>query len=250
MVPFATFLDRVGVISQNSKDGMMLGRILSRSVGDDPHQVYQNPGMLYQPSPQKPAILYLEESLSAASAESAANFQRRLNLYRHEGFEVVGLDSRWNFIAEVPFLLYPLDAYPAFAFTHTNPLLRNPFEPPRRTLDGNLYLRLPKGGIALRFGLFDKARSLSGLFESLVKEKLGEGFVLASPSVEAIPTAEINGGTAGVRLDGHDRITMVKNRINSWGQVNLPTRNWRGQHVGITFSGPLPALMHFVEPKP
>jgi Asp-tRNA(Asn)/Glu-tRNA(Gln) amidotransferase A subunit family amidase len=258
MVSSAIFLERVGVLAQSSKDGMMLGRILSRNFGADPHQKFQNPGMLYQAAPQKPVIVYLEEPLAPTpsgsepkfSPESVANFQRQMNLYRRMGFEVIGLDSRWNVISEVPFLLYPYDAYAASTFTHTNPLQRNPFQPPRVTLDSNLYLRLPKGDISVRFGLFERARSLSVLLESLIMEKLGSGYVIASPSVEALPTQEIQNGKAGPKWDNHDRVSMLKNRVDAFGQINLPTANWKGRHVGITFTGPLPELMHFVDSKP
>jgi len=258
MVSSAIFLERIGVLAQFSKDGMMLSRLLSRNFGADPHQRYQNPGMFYQTSPKKPVIVYLEEPLAPPtpgtepkfSPESLANFQRQMNLYRRLGFEVIGLDSRWNVISEVPFLLYPYDAYAASTFTHTNPLQRNPFQPPRVTLDNNLYLRLPKGDISVRFGLFERTRSFSLLLESLLMEKLGSGYVIASPSVEAIPTPEIQAGKAGPQWDNHDRVTMLKNRVDAFGQINLPTANWKGRHVGITFTGPLPELMHFVDSKP
>jgi hypothetical protein len=224
---------------------MTLARYLSRVVGDDPHQRFENPGMLYQPSSQKPVVAYLEDIVRAASPEAQVHFSNQLEKFREQGHGVVPLDSQWNFLSEVPFLLYPLDAYPATAFTHTNPLHPNPLEPPRRTLDQNLVIRLPKAAISLRFGLFDRARSLSNRYHKIVNEKLGEGVVLLSPSTESIPTLDLFQQKAGARLDGHDRITMPKNRIPDWGQVSLP--NQENNAVGITVTGHLPDLMHFVQ---
>jgi hypothetical protein len=222
---------------------MTLARLLSRVTGDDPHLRLQNSGALYQGNPRPPTILYLESLVAQASKESRAHFFRTMDSYRARGYEVVPLGAAWDFLAETPLRLYPFDAYVAGAFTHTNPLQGHFFEPPRRTLDENLRVRLPKGAISLRLGFYDEARRLSQLFESLVNRKLGEGVVIASPSTEAIPTAEVMAGKAGARLDGHDRITMAKNRIPDWGQVNLPTAD--RPELGVSFSGPLPNLMHF-----
>lgn len=248
MVPFATFLDRVGVIARHAQDGMMLARTLSRTVGDDPHMRFQNPGMLYQPSTQKPVLLYLEKLITEASEQARYNFVRQLEYYRRHGYAVIGLDANWNFIAEAPMLLYPFDAYSAAAFTHTNPLRPTFMEPPRRTLDYNLLLRLPKGGIALRFGLFDRARQLSSRFQDILHQKIGGDFVLMSPSAEAITTQEILNGQAGAKLDHHDLITMQKNRVPDWGQLNLPTTP--GSPVGVVLTGSLPNLLHFTTPPP
>jgi Asp-tRNA(Asn)/Glu-tRNA(Gln) amidotransferase A subunit family amidase len=246
MVPFATFLDRVGVITRHPQDGMTLARYLSRVVGDDPHQRFENPGMLYQPSAQKPTVVYLEDLVRAASPEAQAHFSNQLERFREQGHTVIPLDSKWNFLSEVPLILYPMDAYPATAFTHTNPLHPNKFEPPRRTLDENLLVRLPKAAISLRFGLFDRARALSHQYSKIVNERLGEGVVLLSPSAESIPTLEIRQQKAGAKLDGHDRITMAKNRLLDWGQMSLP--NPQNNSVGITATGRLPDLMHFIQP--
>jgi hypothetical protein len=163
--------------------------------------------------------------------------------YRAQGYEVKSLGPEWDFIAEAPMRLYPFDAYVGGAFTHTNPLQGHRFDPPRRVLDDNLAVRLPKGGLSLRLGFYDQARQLSRQYESLINRKLGADVVLASPSTEAIPTAEIVTGRAGARLDGHDRITMAKNRIPGWGQMTLPARDH--PEVGVAFSGSLPHLMHF-----
>src|SRR4029434_1422174 len=163
----------------------------------------------------------------------------------YQGYEITPLGSEWNFLSEVPLILYPMDAYPAAAFTHTNPFRRNPFEPPRRTLDENLLVRLPKAAISLRFGLFDRARSLSERYRQIVADKLGDEIVMRAPSTEAIWTEDLMAGRAGARLDGHDRITMSKNRIPEWGQLSLPAAE--NQTVGMTVTGQLPYLMRFFQ---
>lgn len=243
MVPFATFLDRVGVLARESRDAMEISRYLSKVVGSDPHQRLQNPGSAYQPSNQRPSIAYLESLVNQASPRAQVNFLRTLEEYRAQGYEVKPLGPEWDFISEAPMRLYPFDAYVAGAFTHTNPLQGQRFDPPRRVLDENLAVRLPKGAISLRSGFYDQARELSRRYESLVNRKLGADVVLASPSTEAIPTADILANRAGARLDGHDRITMAKNRIPNWGQLTLPARDH--PEVGVAFSGTMPQLMHF-----
>jgi len=206
---------------------------------------YENPGMLYQPSPGKPKVAYLEDVWSAASPEARSHFTARIEALRAQGHEVIALGPEWNFLSEVPLILYPMDAYPAAAFTHTNPFRNNPFEPPRRTLDENLLVRLPKAAISLRFGLFDRSRSLSERYRQTVAEKLGDDVVLLSPSTEAIMTDDLIQQRAGAKLDGHDRITMPKNRIPEWGQLSLP--NPENQAIGIAAAGRLPDLMRFYE---
>ena len=140
-------------------------------------------------------------------------------------------------------LLYPFDAYVAGAFTHTNPLQGQRFDPPRRVLDDNLAVRLPKGGLSLGLGFYDQARGLSQTYQNLVRNKLGSGVVMVSPAAEAIPTSDLLAGRAGARLDGHDRITMAKNRVPEWGQMTFPAED--NLAVGVSFSGALPDLMHF-----
>lgn len=243
MIPFATFLDRVGVLARESRDAMEVARYLSKVVGGDPHQRLQNPGSQYQPANQRPTIAYLESLVSQASPRAQVNFLQTIEEYRAQGYEIRGLGPEWDFIAEAPMRLYPFDAYVAGAFTHTNPLQGHRFDPPRRVLDNNLEVRLPKGGLSLRSGFYDQARDLSARFESLVNRKFGSEVVLASPSTEAIPTADIQAGRAGARLDGHDRITMAKNRIPGWGQLTLPATDH--PDVGVAISGGLPQLMHF-----
>ena len=104
-------------------------------------------------------------------------------------------------------------------------------------------MRLPKGGLSLRLGFYDQARALSREYQDLMRSKLGENTVLLSPATEAIPTADLLAGRAGARLDGHDRITMPKNRIPEWGQMTFPAPG--RPEVGISLSGALPDLMHF-----
>lgn len=243
MVPFATFLDRVGVMARAPRDAMTVARYLSRVAGGDPHQRLQNPGALYQASPTRPALVYLESLVAQASPEARVHFLQSVEAHRQQGFEVRALGAEWDFLAEAPLLLYPFDAYVAGAFTHTNPLQRQRFDPPRRVLDENLAVRLPKGGLSLSLGFFDQARGLSQRYLELVRGKLGQGVVLVSPAAEAIPTAELAAGRAGARLDGHDRITMAKNRIPEWGQMTLPAEG--RPEVGVSFAGALPDLMHF-----
>ncbi|MBL7685413.1 MAG: hypothetical protein JNK65_05200 [Deltaproteobacteria bacterium] len=249
MIPFATFLDRIGVISKHSQDGLKLARLLTRKYGLDPHQqAYENPGMLFQPAHEKPMIVFLQRLLEAASPSARKHFMQEIQRYHYEGYEIIGLEGKgWDFLTEVPLLLYPLDAYPAAAFTHTNPFQRQRFEPPRRTLDENLMIRLPKGAIAIRSGMFDRARQLSHEFHRVVQEKLGKGVVLLSPSTESVATDLLLSGRAGNLLDGHDRITMAKNRIPNWGQVNLPSE--QNSHVGTVVTGELPDLMVMLSKK-
>lgn len=243
MVPFATFLDRVGVMAREPRDAMTLARYLSRVAGEDPHQRLQNPGALYQASPTRPSMVYLESLVAQASPEARVHFLQSVEAYRQQGFDVRALGKEWDFLSEAPLLLYPFDAYVAGAFTHTNPLQRQRFDPPRRVLDENLAVRLPKGGLSLRLGFYDQARGLSQRYQELLRSKLGPNVVLASPAAEAIPSADIAAGRAGARLDGHDRITMAKNRIPEWGQMTFPAEG-RTQ-VGLSLSGTLPDLLHF-----
>ncbi|MCC6273452.1 MAG: hypothetical protein IT572_08295 [Deltaproteobacteria bacterium] len=243
MVPFATFLDRVGVMARAPRDAMTLARYLSRVAGEDPHQRLQNPGELYQASPTRPALVYLESLVAQASPEARVHFLQSVEAHRRQGFEVRSLGTEWDFLAEAPLLLYPFDAYVAGVFTHTNPLQRQRFDPPRRVLDENLAVRLPKGGLSLSLGFYDQARGLSQRYLELVRGKLGQGVVLVSPAAEAISTAELAAGRASPRLDGHDRITMAKNRIPEWGQMTLPAEG--SPEVGLSFAGALPDLMHF-----
>lgn len=243
MVPFATFLDRVGVLAREPGDALTLARLLSRVAGSDPHQRHQNPGARFEASPTRPSLIYLESVVAQASPAARVNFLKRVEEYRQQGFAVRSLGPEWNFLAEAPLLLYPFDAYAAGVFSHTNPLQRHRFEPPRRTLDENLLVRLPKGGLSLRLGFFDEARRLSRSYQDLVRNKLGSGLVLASPAAEAISTADLAAGRAGALLDGHDRITMAKNRIPEWGQLTLPSV--ARPEVGLSLAGALPDLMHF-----
>jgi len=243
MVPFATFLDRVGVLARDPADALSLARMLSRVAGSDPHQRLQNPGAMFEASPARPRIAYLESLVAQASPEARVNFLRKVEEYRQQGFEVQSLGSEWDFVAQAPMRLYPFDAYVPEAFTHTNPLQRNRFDPPRRTLDDNLRVRLPKAALSLRLGFYDEARSLSQQYQDLLRNKVGEGVVLVSPATEAIRTEELLAGRAGTLLDGHDLITMAKNRMPEWGQVTLPSAEM--PHVGLSLSGALPDLMHF-----
>ena len=243
MVPFATFLDRVGVLARESRDAMEIARYLSKVEGGDPHQRLQNPGAQFQPAHQRPTIAYLESLVSAASPQAQMSFLQRIDEYRAQGYEVQALGPEWDFIGEAPMRLYPFDAYVAGAFTHTNPLQNHRFDPPRRVLDDNLMVRLPKGALSLRLGFYDQARELSRRYESLIHRKIGSDVILASPSTEAISTADIFANRAGARLDGHDRITMAKNRIPGWGQLTLPSQD--RPEVGVALTGTLPQLMHF-----
>ncbi len=243
MIPFATFLDRVGILAKNPRDGMTLARLLSQRVGDDPHMPNQNPASQYHPSVRPPKIVYLEDLLKEVSAEARSHFLGQMEKYRRRGIQIVPLNSSWNFLAEVPLKLYPYDAYGAAIFTHANPLQNRRLDPPRRTLDDNLSVRLPKGVAALESGYYDRARESSRRYLNLVRSKLGDGVVLASPAPEAIPTESILQGKAGSLLDLHDKITMAKNRIPEWGQVTLPKR--LHSPFGIAVSGSLPDLAYF-----
>jgi len=245
ILPFATFLDRVGILANHPQDAMTLARYLARREAEDPHAILKNPGELFKSSSEMPKIAYLSSLLEEVSPKARKNFLAKMMEYQKNGYEVLALGSEWNFLADAPLKLYPFDAYPAGVFTHTNPLQGNRFDPPRRTLDDNLKLRLPKGALAIELGYFDQARALSQKFLALTREKLGEGIVLASPATEAIPSSEILAGKAGAKLDLHDKITMAKNRVPEWGQMVFPEKP--GSEVGVAFSGHLPDLMHFIE---
>jgi Asp-tRNA(Asn)/Glu-tRNA(Gln) amidotransferase A subunit family amidase len=237
MVPFDTFLDRVGVLALHPQDALFMVRQLTRPLNG--HAV-----KALQPSPERPRMVYVEEVLKQASPQAKAHFLAQMEKYQAEGYDVIPLGEQWNFLVEAPLLLYPIDAYGAAAFAHTNPLQKNLWEPPRRSLDRNLWTRLPRGEISLRYGLFDQARQLTKRYQDLVRSKLGPQTVLASPSTEAIPKVEIENGRAGSLLDQHDRITMAKNRMPEWGQINLPAKK-RGK-VGVVFSGSLENLTQFL----
>lgn len=245
MAAFATFLDRIGVMSLHPSDGMRLASILTRRVADDPFMTHENPGRFFTPSASRPRVYFLTELYNKASEISQAHFIERMKRLHERGYEIVALNSDWNFLAMVPTLLYPFDAYPAAAFTHTNPLQGNFFDPPRISLDANMRVRMPKAALSIQHGFFDRARSLSGRYSSLIRRFFPEGSILASPSAEAILTADIVEGRAGARLDGHDDITMGKNRETTWGQASIPAHP--NAEVGVAFSGTLPDLMRVME---
>lgn len=244
MIPFDTLLDRVGFLTRHRQDALQLLHLLSPRANRNGHPVDLDAVFRRPVTSHRPTVVYLNDVLQAASKRSRANFQKTMEAYRRRGFQVKALSSEWNFLAEAPLLLYPIDAYGAAAFTHTNPLQKNFLEPPRRTLDRNLWTRLPKGEITLRYGLFDQARELTQVYRRLVQEKLGPLTVLVSPSTEAISTRRLLKGLAGGHLDQHDRITMAKNRNPHWGQVNLPETPTAP--VGVAISGPMAGLMHFL----
>ncbi|MGH7830266.1 MAG: amidase family protein, partial [Candidatus Binatia bacterium] len=245
MIPFATFLDRVGVLALHPADGLMMARLLSRLAPGDPHMRFQNPASLYQAYAERPRLAFLASLAAQASPEAYASFKRRLGDLQVGGYAAVSLGSEWNFLSEIPMRIYPYDAYTTAAFAHTNPLRENFWEPPRRTLDQNLALRIPKGVIAMRDGYYDRARRLSRRFDDLVRRKLGRGVVLVSPSAEAIPTEYLLNGKGAAALDQHDRVTMAKNRLPNWGQMVLPDP--QDPRVGMAFSGELPDLMQLVK---
>ncbi|MCE9624826.1 MAG: hypothetical protein K8R69_05145 [Deltaproteobacteria bacterium] len=250
MVPFSTRLDRVGVMAVHMEDAMSLARYLSRSVGDDPHVRWQNPGGLFQAAATRPRIVYLESLVKAATTERREHFQRQMQGYREQGYEVTALGPEWDFVAEAPLRMYPFDAYAEAAFAYTNPLRRRAMEVPLRSLDENLLVRLPKGAISIRLGFYDQTRRLSRQYQELVRSKLGEDSVVAFPSVENVPTADLFAGRAGNLLDGSDRITMAVNRIPEWGQITVPNADPALAEIGMAFSGRLPNLMHFSSEKP
>lgn len=237
MVPFDTSLDRVGVLALHPQDALFLVRLLSRPLNG--HAV-----KALQPSTEQPRVVYVQKVLDQASDKSKAHFLGQMEKYKESGYEVQALGKDWDFLVETPLLLYPIDAYGAAAFTHTNPLQKNLWEPPRRSLDRNLWARLPRGEISLRYGLFDQARELTQRYQELVRSKLGPQTVLVSPSTEAIPKLELEQGRAGSLLDQHDRITMAKNRMPEWAQISVPAR--KRSSVGIVYSGVLENLVQFL----
>lgn len=245
MAAFATFLDRIGAISLHASDGMNLASLLARRIGDDHLMTHSNPGLLFSPSARRPRIYFLTELLQQASQQAQQHFLAQMRRLHDQGYEVMALNSDWNFLSQVPMELYPFDAYPAAAGIHTNPLQRNCFDPPRISLDHNMRVRMPKAALSLEHGFFDRARQLSKQYASLVNRLFGEHSILASPSAEAIRTADIEAGIADKSLDGHDFITMNKNRVDSWGQVNLPADPHA--EVGVVFSGALPNLTRVLQ---
>lgn len=247
MIPFMTQLDRVALLSNSTEDAMQIAKLLGRPVPSDPNMRVASPGQEFQASPFAPRIVYLEELVQSAQLSPFARkiFLDRMAKLRGEGWEVLPLGKEWNFLSEFPYLVYPWDAYTAAAFTHTNPMQVNRFEPPRRTLDNNLLTRMPFGAFSLKEGHFDHARELSRRYQDLVREKLGPGVLVASPSTEAIPTALIREGKAGDNLDFHDMITMMKNRVEEFGQISLPLSE--NLQAGIAITGRLPDLLHFMD---
>jgi len=248
MIPFATFLDRVGVMSQQPKDGMYLAKLLAKQVGNDPHAKADNPGELFTPASFRPRLVYspaLVSEMEASFPGAGEAFMKQVESYQQRGHEVVALqDEAWKFSYDLPLINYPWDAYAANLFTHTNALKNGNFEPPRRTLDENNLNRYPLGQFALENGYFDRARANSKEYLSLMREKLGPGVVMLTPSTQAVPTSALLEGKAGAMLDLHDKITMNKNRIPEWGQINLPDSD---RAFGITLSGELPDLVHLME---
>ncbi len=250
MVPIATYLDRVGILTQKPEDGINLARLLARRVAGDPHMTLENPAALFHPSEERPQIFFLNDLFWEASMPSQRHFLAEMERLKAQGYEVRGLDFRWNFLAQVPGLLYPFDAYSGAAFTHTNPFQRNFWDPPRTTLDANLLSRLPKAALALKYGYFEYARALSHRLSTIVSAKFPPGTVLASPATEAIPTQELFQGRAEARLNVHDAATMLKNRLDHWGQVSVPFARSSRFHTGIAFSGHMPDLLRILEEAP
>ena len=245
MVPFASFLDRVGILSLHPQDGMDLAYALTRRIGDDPHMVRANPGKMFAPSREIPRIYFLMDVFRHSSRTAQESFIQKMQEMHAKGYQVRALNSDWNFLADIPMLLYPFDAYPAAAFTHMNPLRNNFYDPPRMSLDHNLYIRMPKAALSLEHGYYDKARDFSHRYAAVVSKLFPEGSVLASPSTEAILGQDILQGRAGNALDGHDRITMPKNRIDGWGQMSIPAHPHA--EVGLAFSGQLASLMRILQ---
>jgi len=242
MVPFDTYLDRVGILSQNSKDAWTLVQLLSKPIPGDPHMVNPPASAKFSQATLAPRIVYLESLLKGATPAARGTFLKRMETLKSQGFEVRSLDNDWNFIAEVPPILYTMDAYGAGVYSYTNPLKGHLWEPPRRTMDVNLQQRLAKGGLSLSHGLFDQARNLNSQYQNLVRRLFGEHTVLASPSPESIPTRDLIHGRAESKILRHDLLTQGKNRIPEWGQVNIPDQV--NPQVGVTYSSTLPNLLY------
>lgn len=249
MIPFFTRLDRVGVLSRFSHDTQLLALLLAKQAPGDPHMRTVNPGRHFHASPIQPRIAYLEDLVNRVGEKFDPTAQRlfleKMEALRAQGWEVIPLGSDWNFFSQIPRILYPWVAYPAAAFTHTNPLQANRFEAPRRTLDKPLLARLPFGAFSLENGYFDRAMALGERSVQLALEKLGPGVLLASPAPVAVPKRKIQEAQAGDELDLHDDITMYKNWETNSGQIVRPYAE--DPRFGIALTGPLPDLLHYLE---
>ncbi len=246
MLPFAPHLDRPGILGRNLGETEALARFLSRASDTDPRMRYPINEALqarYQPANEKPLVVYLKTLVEKSSAAAKQHFEEQLQALREKGYRIVELDARFDPMVEIPMELYPYDAYPVAGFAHTNPLQNgNGWEAPRYTLNPNLNGRLARGKLYIEHGIFDRALEIHREFQSLIQRILGDKTVMISPSCEAVPTNTFYpGGKSGSLLDGHDLITMLKNRILGWGQVNLPSD--QNNIVGVAASGPLPEVM-------
>lgn len=101
-------------------DAFYLAQVLSKQ-DSKPGKVAQ--GNHNQPiAKQKPKIVYLESVLAHASEKARQNFLKQVQNYREQGYEVRALGSEWDWVAEVPLLLYPFDSYPEAAFAQMESL--------------------------------------------------------------------------------------------------------------------------------
>ncbi|HEX5038000.1 MAG TPA: amidase family protein, partial [bacterium] len=206
MIPFATHLDTPGVMGVDRDEVLRLAKALTLPV-------YQSH---YDVPAEAPGVFYFEADAKHVSADSRANFDRRIGELRAAGLPVAALDERFAAVRRIPLDLYA-DSYVAAAFTLMNPLQVNVLEPQRYILDRNLQNRLAKAAALLKDGaLFDRHLALHVRFRNLVHKMFPSGSVFVAPTPEAVPLKDFRpNGTAGAKLDSHDILGgMLKNRTD------------------------------------
>jgi hypothetical protein len=92
MIPSATHLDTPGVMGVDRDEVLRLAKLLTIPA-------YQS---RYQASKQAPEVFYIEEDKSLVSADSGANFGRRIEECRARGFSVTALDPKFKISAGIP----------------------------------------------------------------------------------------------------------------------------------------------------
>jgi len=247
IAPLATFLDRIGILGRHQEDTLRLARYLSFRVGIDFEQTTDHPEDQYTASSTRPLVAFQTSLLKAASPVNRQHVIQIINQLIALGYKVVSLDKEWDFLSEVPLSIYPIDAYSGAAIAHVNLLQDNFIDPPRYTIDTNLLQRFPQAYVAIQERHFDRARALSEKLAKTVIDRFGADTILLSPSPEAIPTELIFSGTAGAKLDAHDRITMLQNRVESWAQMNVPGGY---PDTGILLNGPAAAILNVLNSLP
>jgi Asp-tRNA(Asn)/Glu-tRNA(Gln) amidotransferase A subunit family amidase len=250
MVAFDPEKDRLGALAVHSGDEMLLARYLSMAKTEgDPTLFYNDPQTRFQKSKVKPRVVYFPQFQKTFSKKAQAHTDDQLQRLRDQGYETVALGHEWEWILEVPSLLYAKDTHPVMAIGFDNPTSRGSRADPRSTIDGNLQRRMSWAFLTLASGQFDWARDLSAQYTALMYKLFPNDVVILTPSPEAIPVKDIEQGTARFELRRNDSTSMQQNRVDEWAQRTWPQTP--GSLVGVVATGTTQALMWLnEEPTP